>query len=155
AKVWTQLGPHRTANKDRMQSRPSIVMEARDSQLGGANKAARLRHLLEQDHASPGLEQVGSPDEGIVTGAHEHDVSVPWQRGKTLPADRRVCSRTIHHGSPAKKLRPETARPGPRRTALPQGPHRQYFPLSSPGSGPSRFPRGWTGGSATIDCPPV
>jgi hypothetical protein len=87
-----------------MQRRPSIVMEAGETQLGGANKAARLRHLLEQNHTSPSLKQVGSRDEGIVAGAHEHDVSVPWQRGKIVPADRRVCSRIIHHGSSAKEF---------------------------------------------------
>jgi hypothetical protein len=79
-------------------------MEARDTQFGGANKAARLRHLLEQDHAAPGLEQVGGPDEAIVTGAHEDDVGVSRKISKILKADRRACSRTIHRGSSAREL---------------------------------------------------
>jgi hypothetical protein len=74
AQIRTQLDPHRTADEDRMQRRRAVVMKARGAELGGPDKAARLRHLLEQDHASPRVKQVSSRDQRVMAGADEHPI---------------------------------------------------------------------------------
>ena len=76
-----ELGPGRPADERRMQRRVAVVMEPRGAELRRLHPAARLRHLLEQAHATAGIQQVRGRDERVMAGADEHDVGLLWKIG--------------------------------------------------------------------------